>query len=689
MLSNPLRRAGTLVGVLSLLAVAGPVASAAAIEPTSRITSPTSPTYALYNEGESSPPAAFTVKGTTTISGEVALRCYFPGAKTESYDTLAENVEVKGGEFSAEIQPKVLYRGACVLRAVPVTNKENLPPGTTAAEEAASFKGPLLFSSRFGLHSEEGLTTGYYLESHALAGYFLVEPLGTCGLADSYLYAPETETLSEELFFCDAALFDRNYPTSGGPTRSELQIDGANAYSPAAAREVAEEVKAPISGTPQTTVTESFNAATGAATIKELDPIVKCSPETVYPPTAKSCTSFAATGVELERTWETGEGNHIAWVTDTWRSTDGAAHSLSALYAQELAGEVKAGGAFKFPGASTYSTTSTGQSVSIPAGPGAIYYTQDAATPATGDGVHPQGAILYDTPPAGPAGFNVGSGHSELSLFEMPYQAAIPAGGSYTLHMAFVQAYALAEVEALAKKASERFPASPGPSLSIAAPANGTTVSAPNVAVSGTLTDPRPITSFTVDGQPVSVGSGGAWSTSVPLLAGANTVRALATDQAGLSAEKTVSVTYAPVPPVAHASQVGSASGANGEVRFTILCTGPAGTSCELESTVSTVEKTRHGRLVAVSARRHAHGSRSTTVTVGSSKVTIPAGQRVTVAIALNATGVSLLTRFGALPVHLAVVLVSSGHRSTVIAQNLTVIPHHRKHRHHRRHHRR
>jgi hypothetical protein len=455
-------------------------------------------------------------------------------------------------------------------------------------------------------------------------------------------------------------------------------------------REVVEEVKAPISGSPQTAVTESFNPATGAATVKELDPIVKCSPETVYPPTAKSCTSFAATGVELERTWEVGEGDHIAWVTDTWRSTNGAAHSLNALYAQELAGEVKTGGAFKFPGASTYSTTTTGQSESFPAGPGTIYYKEDATTPTTGDGVHPQGAILYDTPPAGPASFGIGSAHSKFSFFEMPYQATIPAGGSYTLHMAFVQAYALAEVEALAKQASERFPASPGPSLSIAAPANGTTVNTPNVTVSGTLTDPRVVTSLAVDGHAVSVGAGGAWSTSVALTEGANTIKAVAEDQAGLTAEKTVGVTYTPTPPVASAAQVGSASGANGEVRFTILCTGAAGTSCEIESTVTTVERSRNGTVVAVAARRHHHGrTHSTTVVVGASKVTIPAGQRVTVAIALNATGASLLARFGSLPVHLAVVLVSSGHRSTVIAQNLTVTAHHHRHRHHHRHHHR
>ncbi len=71
--------------------------------------------------------------------------------------------------------------------------------------------------------------------------------------------------------------------------------------------------------------------------------------------------------------------------------------------------------------------------------------------------------------------------------------------------------------------------------------------------------------------------------------------------------------------------------------------------------------------------------------------MTIPAGQRVTIAIQLNAAGKSLLARFGALPVHLNVVLLSAGHRSTVIAQNLTVTPAPgtRHHRHHRRHHHR
>jgi hypothetical protein len=136
---------------------------------------------------------------------------------------------------------------------------------------------------------------------------------------------------------------------------------------------------------------------------------------------------------------------------------------------------------------------------------------------------------------------------------------------------------------------------------------------------------------------------------------------------------------------VAHASQVGTAKGKNGEVTFSLTCKGTAGTACEVESTLTTVEKIRHGKPVAVSARRHPR-TRTEAVTVGSSKSTIPAGQKVTISIQLNATGKSLLAKFGALPVHLSVVQVSAGHRSTVIAQNLTVTPH-RKPRHHHHHH--
>jgi hypothetical protein len=694
-LSNPLRTA-VLVCALALVGLSSSVASASAAE-TSQITSPASPTYAFYDETVPSPPPAFTVEGTTSISGTIALRCYY-GATPNSYTLVVKELTPSGGAFSAAVQASSVPSGPCVLRAVPVADNEAHPPGTESEEATDPYKGPRIVGSRFELYKEDGITYDYEMEPSTLGSYLDIESVGDCGLTYSSLLAPET--LAEQgLFDCNATLYQSDDPPSGPShqSRSELQIDGANAYGPATARyvnnninrelELKKEPTVSIPGAPQITVTHTFDPVTRLATIHEVDPIVRCAPETVFPPTATSCTSFVSTGVQLERTWRTSNNDQVAWLTDTWHSTDGAAHSLNALYDQETVNAEKAGGAYEFPGSSSFATVAKGQTVTLPSGTGRIYYKQDAETPNVGDGLHPQGAIVYDSPPNnGPISvYRSTEANEGYNGFEMPYARTISPGGSSTIRMAFVQAYKLSEVESVAEAIS----ASYSPKLSIASPANGTTVTSPSVTVSGTAVDTGALSSLTVNGLSVSVGSSGAWSTSVTLSAGANTITAVATDQAGLVTSKAVSVTYAPPPPpppVAHASQVGSVKGANGKVSFTVSCTGTAGTSCEVESTLTTAERTRNGKPVAVAARHHPR-IRSTTVTVGSSKLTIPAGQKVTITLALNATGSSLLAHFGRLPVHLSVVLVSAGHRSTVIAQNLTITPHHKAKRHHRRHH--
>jgi len=90
-------------------------------------------------------------------------------------------------------------------------------------------------------------------------------------------------------------------------------------------------------------VTKEFNEATRQITIHEEDPVVKCSPGTEYPPEFKTggCTSFVSTGVTLVRTWQTSNEDHVAWPTDTWRSTDGAAHAVNVRYYTELNGSAE------------------------------------------------------------------------------------------------------------------------------------------------------------------------------------------------------------------------------------------------------------------------------------------------------------------------------------------------------------
>jgi hypothetical protein len=242
--------------------------------------------------------------------------------------------------------------------------------------------------------------------------------------------------------------------------------------------------------------------------------------------------------------------------------------------------------------------------------------------------------------------------------------------------MAFVQGFALTEVKALAETAL----ASYYPTVAIGSPTNGTIVTTPAATITGTASDAVALSSLTVNGKAVSVGAGGAWSTSVSLSPGANTITATATNQSGLSKSASETVTYTPPPTPATASQVGTVSGARGQVTFTLACHGAAGTICTIHAALTTVEKLRHGHLVGIVAAR----TRSRTVTVASRTLLIPAGLQVKVTIKLNALGRRLLARFHRLPAHLAVLLAGVPASTVVITQNITVRPAPKKrHRHH------
>ncbi len=465
----------------------------------------------------SSPPPAFTVSGTTeNIAGKIALRCYFgSGGEFPAYTTLVEEVTLKGGAFSVTVEPESLPLAPCVLRAVPVGNKELHPPGTASEEATDPFKGPRIVGSLFAVDSEHNVAYDYELEANTFSGYLDIHSVGSCGQEGrepypSNLYTPETLDFSSGLFDCNAAL----YGEDASAARSELQIDGANAYSPASAQALEKALKlfVVLPGAPEVTVTKTY--AAGLVTVHEVDPIVKCS----YAPVvgrAPVCTGFVPTGVALERTWQTSAGNQVASMTDTWRSTDGAAHSLNAIYDQRTENGGTEGGAYEFPGTNVFAATTRGEAVTLPPGVGRIYYRQEAATPAAGDGKHLQGAIVYDTPPSGPLAVYRGTKEEQSTASRCPTRRRSPRAAPTPCTWPSSRPTSSPKSKRWPRRA-RRVPRELGPTLSITSPANGTTVSTPNVTVSGTVSDTRAITSLAVDGHAVSVGAGGAWSTSVP-----------------------------------------------------------------------------------------------------------------------------------------------------------------------------
>lgn len=516
-----------------------------------------------------------------------------------------------------------------------------------------------------------------------VSGDFEFDSVGSCGLDYSRLFSAGLLTASEHLFDCNAAIYEIDEATR---KRSELEVDGANAYDPAAAWNVTNTLKAVLKGAPSVVANIEVQPD-GSMVIHEIDPIVECSPETIAPPTAESCKEFVPAGVQLERTWQTSDGGAIAWMTDTWRSTDGKAHALNALYDQELV-QAEAGsagvGAYEFPGTGTFAGTTKGQALTLPSGASEIYYKVDSSTPEGGDETNPQGAIVYDSAPTEGLAVYRSTSEGKYNGFEMPYQRTVPAGGTTTLRMAFVQAYALPTVQRL----SSEVLASYHPTLTIESPSSGSTVSSSSLTVSGHASDTGTLTSVSVNGKTATLGSGGSWSASVTLNPGANAITAVASDEAGLTTTRALSVTYTPVtspppppPPGAKATQVGTVSTGREAVSFTVSCEGEAGSSCEISSTLTTSEKVKRGKAIAVSAK-HSHAKVHTkTVGVGSSTVIIPAGQRLKITLLLNSSGKSLLSKFGKLPMHLSVTLLSAGAKTTIISENVTLKSPPRKHR--------
>jgi len=651
------------LGALTMIVLALSTASASAIVLQSEITTPSGTTYPFVDSTIESG-GTITISGNTNMT-EVEIRCYFGPGKEEYREVsgFKEPVKVSGGAFSTTVPAPRLVRERCVLRAVPVEYEE--------AGEPSEFKGPTIVASSFELNH----TTGFFAASSTLAGTFELASAGEYSL-ESSLYSAAAHNLSIAFWGeADLGSFAENKGTG-----SRIVVDGQNAYPPTGPAEIefklsSEAKKAvEVKGGLNTTVTKSFNESTHQITVHEEDPLVKCAGSNEFPPTyaGKGCESVVGIGVTLDRTWETSAEDHVAMLVESWHSTDGAAHTVSALALNELLSAEKESGAFEFPGASSFSITHSGETKTVPAGPGAIYYKSSAATPEEGDDINPFMAIVYDTPPSEAIQIQRGSSEPKGNQFNFPYQVKIPAGGSRTLRTAYAQGFGLAEVQKRAAEAQAAF----APSVAIASPASGTTVATASVTVSGTASDTGALTGLTVNGQAVTVAANGTWTTSVPLAGGANKITATATDEAGLTSSSSITVNYTPPPT---ASQVGTVSGANGKVTLSLTCKGPAGSVCHVKIVLSSVEKLRHGKVIAVSAKTK---TRTKKVTVASRSVTIAAGAKVKITINLNATGRKLLAHFHRLPVHLSATLLGSS-PGVVIAQNLTIRPaHKKKHKH-------
>jgi hypothetical protein len=303
-----------------------------------------------------------------------------------------------------------------------------------------------------------GKAYDFYLWAQQRTAAFEYGSLGSCALFAGHLF---DATLNEttDTFFCNAWFTRFDAPS---PTRSELQVDGANAYPVWAA----DDINGTGAGLPALTDSSALDPSTGNLAIHDAEPLVKCADPT-YPPTATSCATFVPTGVTYTSTVSQDHDGHLSVIADRFSSTDGAAHTLDLEWENDQRFHGFTGDsrqlAYRFPGQAGFARHGVGDVVPLPAAPGTILIHMDGAPdgdPGTG-----RGAIVYDRPASSATFIYADAGVEELVLRQ---RAAIPARGVATFRFAYAQDYTAAGAAGLAAQAAAAFgiapaPAHPGP----------------------------------------------------------------------------------------------------------------------------------------------------------------------------------------------------------------------------------
>jgi hypothetical protein len=442
--------------LLALLAFASP---ASATVTTSNIATPSDPAFVVADVNL---PGNTTVSGTSdgTTGDAVDIRCYYGAA---SFVTFANNVAVDAsGNFSKSDFTLLLEGGlapipSCVLRAVPHGDTSDQRPGS-----ASSFTGPFVgngsrFSNTVSGGGNDGTAYDFDREQAAQRGLVALNAASDLGIASANLWTQPLLDPSQGIWFGNAYFF---FKSSFEPTRSELRVDGADAYGPASAFFAFPEAQTEP-GFPTLGYSDSLNLASGDLTVDDTEPMVICSPApATYPPSAGSCSSFATAGIMLHRTVTTTNSGRVTGIVDRWSSTDGKPHLLDVLYENDQESDDAGGigaandGAYLFPWRDgTYTGYPTDSDFGgPPAGPASFFYKTRADVAAGGDDVHPFGAVTFQSPPEA-FHFLRGTSDVSYSALTLRYVRAIPATGECALRFAYSDDFSKASVDSLAASA--------------------------------------------------------------------------------------------------------------------------------------------------------------------------------------------------------------------------------------------
>ena len=451
---------------------------------------------------------------------------------------------VQGGTFdTGDVSLQAIAGHACRLRAVPVNGKADDDDSSYAAAQIAVSEADLPVSLASGTNS--GAPFNYYVNAVTFNTFATWSAAGTpsrslssitpypCGGPSAAPIDANFNVGTNFALDCVGSLLSDDLGAWGG--RSEVQVDGRNAYDPAAAASLFPN----LTGFPNTlAVSVKFDPTSGLVSSTATEPFVFCSGTNSETPTPAACVSLVDTGVTLQRTITTSDDGRVITVTDTWHSSDGAAHSMDLLY-DDVVGVPGSGDGnrgWQFPGQAGFTQYGTGASVPAPTGASGSILVRTDVTAPDGDPNQASGAITFDSPPPG---LRFAS-NSELEEHRV---LPVPAGGNASLTYVYSLGSTSADAARMALAAQDQLQPL---AVTITSPGSGSSVSSSPVTVTGTAVAGSGIGSITIAGQTVPVEPNGSWSANVSLNPGSNALPVLATDAAGITAQGQLTIVYQP-----------------------------------------------------------------------------------------------------------------------------------------------
>ena len=409
-----------------------------------------------WNEGN-----PLTISGTSdgTTGDKIAVGCYSAAASTP----LAGDVPVNAdGSFTITTDLFYIAGGTCTIKAVPDTGGDVDPPPDP---ENGRFNGPTVaVSQREPDWSGNGHLNSFFINGAQMQGGFNFSSVGWCGIG-GYIIGPELSRWDVE--GCSATFRVTNgginYANSTGApaTRSELQVDGEDAYLPGNIPQLNAVNGDWLPGVPAESYQFSHDPSSGDTAVDETEQVVTCSPGGVFPATTDSCTSFAPTGITVRVHYSQTDDGRVAAVTQTFSSTDGRDHTIDLLESNSL-NAANYNGQYAFPwlddGAVNYSSYDTpDQRLAGPAdnGPGSFFEQIENDSPALSK--IPQAAVTFSSAPSQVRIVVPSNDPGGYSSIELHYVRDVPADGSVSLGFDYSNGFTLAEVQAEASAAEAAF----------------------------------------------------------------------------------------------------------------------------------------------------------------------------------------------------------------------------------------